>query len=336
VVTLTIELSKLGLELRDLCPSLRPLSCFPVSGPSSLGPYCATCSASATWTSQKRDGHVGEVPIGSLSPEGWRAWYIEQTVLHRGSTQPGKAYRLARTMLNTAVGDGLLRVNPCRVKGAGIEHAPERPVVMPEQVAQLAAAIDPRYRTMVLFAAYCSLRFGEVAGLRRSRVDVVHRTGAVEDNAVETGGRVEFGPPKTVAGRRLVAIPDELADLLDRHLAEHVGPEPDALLFPDRDGNPPGRNKFRPIWATACAASDITGLHFHDLRGSEATWAAASGVTVRELMDRPGHTTPTVALRYQHATQERDRAIADRLGALMRAATLEPDEPAAPVTRIDR
>jgi integrase len=75
------------------------------------------------------------------------------------------------------------------------------------------------------------------------------------------------------------------------------------------------------------------GMHFHDLRGSGATWAATAGATVRELMDRLGHTTPTMALRYQHATEERDRAIADRLGELFRAVESAPDE-RAPVVPI--
>ena len=39
-------------------------------------------------------------------------------------------------------------------------------------------------------------------------------------------------------------------------------------------------------------------------------------------MARLGHTTPNMAMRYQHATRERDRAISDRLGAPMRAAEL--------------
>jgi len=73
------------------------------------------------------------------------------------------------------------------------------------------------------------------------------------------------------------------------------------------------------------AASGITSLHFHDLRGSAATWAATSGATARELMARLGHSTPSMALRYQHATLERDQAIAERLGALMRTAGEEPD-----------
>ncbi len=39
-----------------------------------------------------------------------------------------------------------------------------------------------------------------------------------------------------------------------------------------------------------------------------------------ELMQVLGHRTHTAALRYQHATSERGREIADRLGVLMRAA----------------
>lgn len=278
----------------------------------------------------------GNVALGSLSPEGWRAWFARQTAEHPGSTQPGKAYRLARAILNTAVEDGLLRSNPCRVKGAGTEHAAERPIAMPAEIARLAETIEPKYRAMVLLGAYCSLRFGELAGLRRSRIDLLHRTVSVEESAVQlAGGRVVFGPPKTAAGRRVVSVPAELVAVIEQHLADHAGPARNDLVFTDPEGHPLGRNKFRPIWAAACAGARIKGLHFHDLRGSGATWAAAAGATVREVMERLGHTTATVALRYQHATQERDRAIADKLGTLMRAAS-DPDEGDATVVPIDR
>ena len=149
----------------------------------------------------------------------------------------------------------------------------------------------------------------------------MHRTIAVDEQAVElAGGRVVFGPPKTAAGRRVVAVPAEAVELLERHLEDYVAADPDALVFTSPDGHPLRRTKFRARWADACAAAGITGLHFHDLRGSGATWAATTGATVRELMARLGHTTPTVALRYQHATLERDQAIAEKLNALLRAA----------------
>ncbi len=40
-------------------------------------------------------------------------------------------------------------------------------------------------------------------------------------------------------------------------------------------------------------------------------------------MHRLGHSTHTAALRYQHATNERNREVADRLGALLNVTTDE-------------
>jgi hypothetical protein len=57
----------------------------------------------------------------------------------------------------------------------------------------------------------------------------------------------------------------------------------------------PSASKSRRIriqWANACDKAGITGLHFHDLRGSGATWAATTEATAAELMARLGHTTP--------------------------------------------
>lgn len=132
-----------------------------------------------------------------------------------------------------------------------------------------------------------------------------------------------------------MAIPAELAKILETHLSEYVAPDPDALVFTSRDGHPLRRTKFRIQWANACKKAGIAGLHFHDLRGSGATWAATTGATVAELMSRLGHTTPQMAMRYQHATTERDQSIADKLGALMRSVELEPDAPTAAVLPID-
>ncbi|MHB1599610.1 MAG: site-specific integrase, partial [Acidimicrobiales bacterium] len=139
------------------------------------------------------DPGLGAVELSSLTPERVRPWYTALTVAEPGSTQPGKSYKLLRAILNQAVEDGLLRANPVRVKGAGRDTAVERPVAMPEDVAAITAAIDERYRAMVLLAAYCSLRFGELAGLRRRRVDLVHRTARIAEQAVELAdGSVVF------------------------------------------------------------------------------------------------------------------------------------------------
>jgi integrase len=58
-------------------------------------------------------------------------------------------------------------------------------------------------------------------------------------------------------------------------------------------------------------------LHFHDLRHVAATLAAETGAGVKEIMYRIGHSSPQAALRYQHATQRRDRSIADGISRLI-------------------
>ena len=46
-------------------------------------------------------------------------------------------------------------------------------------------------------------------------------------------------------------------------------------------------------------------------------------------MKRAGHASPNMAMRYQHATEERDRDISEKLGALMEAAESSLEEPPA-------
>jgi hypothetical protein len=59
--------------------------------------------------------------------------------------------------MNTAIEDGLIRRNPCRIRGAGSEDSPERPVLTVAQVYALADAIGPRYRALILLATFASL-----------------------------------------------------------------------------------------------------------------------------------------------------------------------------------
>jgi integrase len=78
------------------------------------------------------------------------------------------------------------------------------------------------------------------------------------------------------------------------------------------------RSNFRPIWNAACEQAGIPGLHFHDLRHVGGTLAAATGASLKELMARLGHSSTRAALIYQHATRDRDKAIATALGDLVR------------------
>jgi integrase len=74
---------------------------------------------------------------------------------------------------------------------------------------------------------------------------------------------------------------------------------------------------LQDAWAKARVEVGLPNLHLHDLRHLAATLAAGTGASTKELMHRIGHASQQAALRYQHATQERDRALADALDELI-------------------
>ena len=73
---------------------------------------------------------------------------------------------------------------------------------------------------------------------------------------------------------------------------------------------------FQRAWNKARATINREDLHFHDLRHTGLTLAAATGATTAELMRRAGHASPDAALRYQHATLERDFLLASKLDGI--------------------
>jgi Phage integrase family len=79
------------------------------------------------------------------------------------------------------------------------------------------------------------------------------------------------------------------------------------------------------VWRLAVKQLGLEGLRFHDLRHTAATLAAAAGATTRELMERMGHTSPAVALRYQHVMADRQGAIAAALDGLAAMPRRNPD-----------
>jgi integrase len=238
-----------------------------------------------------------------------------------GPVTVAKAYRLLHAVLNTAVDDQLIRRNPCRIKGAGQEDSPERAVIPLATLIELLDQVPPRYRALVLLATFASLRFGELAGLRRGQVDLEICAVRIVISTAETDdGRLIDDDPKSQAGRRRVAFPKEIAPELRWHLERFAQPGDDGLVFIGPMGGRLRRSTFRRTWTKARTKVGLPDLHFHDLRHTGNTMAAGQGASLRELMERMGHSSTRAALIYQHATQERDEAIAAGMGKLLRQA----------------
>lgn len=123
--------------------------------------------------------------------------------------------------------------------------------------------------------------------------------------------------PKTVAGRRVIALPTFLVQQIAEHLDRFAGPEPEDFVFRGKTGIPLTANVLQMSLQRARARVGRTDLRLHDLRHTGLTLAAASGATTVELMHRAGHSSSVAAMRYQHATRDRDRILADAIEVLV-------------------
>ncbi|MFR9755522.1 tyrosine-type recombinase/integrase [Streptomyces sp. TR06-5] len=301
----------------------------PDAGKVKFGEYAAAWLEDRKLAARSRERHesvvrlhllptFGDRTLSSITTAQVRAW--RTACLGRtGEPTVVKAYQIMRAILNTAVDDELIRRNPCRIKGADRYDVPERPVLTVEEVYAVAEAMAPRYRLLVLLAAFTGLRFGELASLRCRDVDTDVAAVTVRRSQAEmqTGVLVDKAP-KSGAGIRPVAFPTELLPEVERHLELFAGRGRDGHVFLGPQGGQLRRSNFRDDWIRGRTKAGISGdVHFHDLRHTGNT-LAASGASLRELMTRMGHSTPRAALIYQHMVDGRDREIADRLGSMIR------------------
>ena len=270
-------------------------------------------------------------PTGRLAPSVLEAWHAAGAPAYTpavtldpahavGRASAAHAYSILRTILNTAVADDLIPSNPCVIPGAGVQRSRERKPATPAEVTQLAQLMPPDFRAAVILAAWSSLRHGELFALARRHVDLEARTVQVDRALIAVPGQpIVYGPPKTRRSRRTVHLPAFVADALRDHLAAHVDPHPDALLFAMPDGTPVTTARTSILMRRARPVIGRDDLTWHDLRHTGATLAYRTGASVPEVQARLGHTTMRAALIYAHAADDSDRVIADRLDEMFAA-----------------
>lgn len=258
----------------------------------------------------------GAIELARVRPVDVRGWYAQLSAARPATAT--NAYRLLRAIFNTAIHDEYVAANPCRIVGAASDRTPERPLLTRAQVEELTAAMPAELRAAVVLAAWGGLRRGEVLGLQRRDVNEVVGRVRVDRTLHEMhDGTVLLGPPKSKAGRRFVHLPRPAMAAVSDHLRSMVGPDPTAALFTGANGRLLRPRTLEAAWRRARTAVGVPWARFHDLRHFHLTLFATMGATTAELMARAGHSSAKAALTYQHATEDRDRVLADVLGRIM-------------------
>ncbi|WP_343239644.1 hypothetical protein [Streptomyces sp. SID9913] len=104
----------------------------------------------------------------------------------------------------------------------------------------------------MLLAAFTTLRFGELAALRRRDIDLEGLTVTVGRAQAELqDGRLFDKAPKSAAGVRSVSFPAELLDAVTHHLEHFAAPGREGHVFVGPQGGQLRRSNFRDDWVKA-------------------------------------------------------------------------------------
>lgn len=275
----------------------------------------------------------GERSVGSIQQVDVRRFIADMVAAGSAPGTVRNARKVLRLVLATAEGSGAIRGNPCN--GVRVPASPKAEMVYlnPEQVEALARTIDPRYSTLVRFAAYTGLRAGEIGALRVGRLDLLRGRVLVAESVTEVDrlGLV-FGEPKTYQ-RRSVTLPAFLRDELAAHLSGRPV-TPDDFVFPSPSGGVLHHKTFyrRDFKPAVRAAGLPPSMRFHDLRHTCASLCIALGAHPKAIQERLGHSSITVTLdRYGHLFPKLDEALTERLDELHQGAVRNAgDRPATP------
>jgi integrase len=263
----------------------------------------------AKWLQIKVDGRTfSSYPITQIDNVLIRRWLNEVTKAASPSTAD-YSYRVLRAILNEAASQGIIHRAPAPIKKK-LQLTTERPIIDILQLFILAEAVPLEYALAIFIAGICGLRSGEVFGLRRKDIDLEAKTITVQQAIVTVPGKgTIIGPPKTKSSVRTISYPDFLQSKFEVHLTHFTETGANALVFTTANGLPVTVEDRRKWWDEARSNTGLTELHFHDLRHLAATLAAQHGASLAELQARMGHSTVSAAMRYQHATLDRDRAV---------------------------
>jgi integrase len=276
------------------------------------------------------DGHIrrrwGSRQLASISNAEVRAWSAS---LLDGGLAPRTARKVImvfRSLLAAAVADRRIQANPADSVPLPADHGEERDWMTQEQAHELLSVLPAEHRIVVLLGYFAGLRWGELSALRRRDIDVLRSRVTVARSAVQVGGRVEFGLPKTRAGARTLPLARTIMQQISTHLDERVGSDGDALVVASRTGGPVLRqNWIRRVWRPALAAAGLPGaLTPHSMRHGYASWLVQAGFSVKEVSVWAGHSSIDVTLRvYSHIAELRGDDAAERLDAALTPAPVQ-------------
>jgi integrase len=278
--------------------------------------------------------HFGDMSINSIKAATVRDWLGVLDERKLSQNYKTVLFTVVSSIMDSAVEDKLIYVNPCKGKSIKRPTSPESDIVVwpQDRLWKVRDSLAERFQVICSLGAGCGLRQGEVLGFSADDIDddeqainVVRQIRVVERTLV-------FSLPKGGKKRRVPLASEVLAAIRaheqDYPAVEVTLPwaEPDGkpvtvrLLVTGTDGRLYTGDLFhKVVWQGAFRTGGLEYRNradgMHALRHFYASTLLAQGVSIKELAEYLGHADPGFTLRtYTHlvpSSYERARLAID-------------------------
>ncbi len=225
-------------------------------------------------------------------------------------------------ILNSAIEDELIEVNPCRRMGkyTGSGTVKDIDPLTADEVSTLLENAKERLSdvlyTLFLVALRTGLRIGEILAIEWSDIDFEERTAEISKSWCYT--RKTLGPPKNGKSRKVDLTPMVIEALRKLRSATKVV-SLDGVIFKDAKGRRPN------YWTLYNATKDVAPrtIRIHDLRHTYATLRVAKGDNIVDISNQLGHHDPGFTLKtYAHWLPGKHKSQVDELDEIAPIRTL--------------
>jgi integrase len=185
--------------------------------------------------------------------------------------------------------------------------------------------LSPLWHTI----AMTGVRRGEALGLRWTDVDLESARLSVRRALVPVSREVVVSEPKTVKGRRVIALDPGTVEVLKAQAARQLDEQNDwdaawvesGLVFTVENGAALDPESVTRYFRQAVKRSMLPSIRLHDLRHTHATLALQAGIHPKVVSERLGHATVSITLdTYSHAIPAMQEEAAALIAGLVFAA----------------
>ncbi|MGH9029549.1 MAG: tyrosine-type recombinase/integrase, partial [Acidimicrobiales bacterium] len=179
----------------------------------------------------------GSYRLGRPPTDEIENWLNDEVAGGLAASSVHRHYRVLRRMLHVAVEKQRIPSNPGdRVAPPRI---PKREMVFLtwDQTVDLAEAHTERYRALIYLAVDSGMRWSELVGLRRGKLDLRLGKVRVTEQLIRLSSREWLRKePKTPSATRSITIAPVTVEVLAEHVERFSGQGPDGLVFANSAG----------------------------------------------------------------------------------------------------